>query len=59
LLLYPLSAVRFYRYVRSRGVPPRTALEYTVAGTLAKVPHLVGIVRYALHRGQVRLIEYK
>jgi N-acetylglucosaminyl-diphospho-decaprenol L-rhamnosyltransferase len=59
LLLYALSAVRYYRFVRSRDVPPRTAFEYTVAGTLSKFPHLVGIVRYAMHRGPVRLIEYK
>jgi GT2 family glycosyltransferase len=59
LLLYLLSSVRYYRYVRGREVPPQTAFEYTVAGTLSKFPHLVGIVRYALHRGPVRLIEYK
>jgi hypothetical protein len=59
LLLYALSAVRYYRYIRSRDVPPRMAFEFTVAGTLSKLPHLVGIVRYALHRGPVRLIEYK
>ena len=59
LLLYAVSAVRYYRYVRSREVPPRTAFEYTIAGTLSKFPNLIGIVRYALHRGPARLIEYK
>ena len=39
--------------------PPGDAAAYTVAGTLAKFPQLVGIVKYALHRGPVRLIEYK
>ena len=59
LLLYPLSAVRFYRSVRGRGVPSRDAAAYAVACTLSKCPHLIGIVKYALHRGPVRLIEYK
>ncbi|HEY1381858.1 MAG TPA: glycosyltransferase family 2 protein, partial [Gemmataceae bacterium] len=59
LLLYPLSFVRFYRYVRGRGVPARDAAAYAAACTLSKFPHLVGIVKHALHRGPVRLIEYK
>jgi N-acetylglucosaminyl-diphospho-decaprenol L-rhamnosyltransferase len=59
LLLYAFSTVRYYRYVRGRGVPVRDAVPYSLAGTLSKFPHLVGIVRYALHRGPVRLIEYK
>ncbi len=59
LLLYAFSAVRYYCHIRGRDVPSRTAFEYTIAGTLSKFPHLVGIVRYALHRGPVQLIEYK
>jgi GT2 family glycosyltransferase len=59
LLLYPLSAIRFYRTLRGRHVPVRDAVPYSVACTVSKFPHLVGIVRYALHSGPMRLIEYK
>jgi glycosyltransferase involved in cell wall biosynthesis len=59
LLLYPLSAVRFYRHLRRRGLSRRDATAYAAFCTLSKFPHLIGIVKYALHRGPARLIEYK
>jgi N-acetylglucosaminyl-diphospho-decaprenol L-rhamnosyltransferase len=59
LLLYPVSAIRFYRTLRRRKVATGDALAYTAACAVSKFPHLVGIVKFMRHRGPARLIEYK
>jgi GT2 family glycosyltransferase len=59
LLLYPVSAARVYRPLRRRGFAAFDSAAYAVACTLSKWAHLVGIVKYQLHRGPFRLIEYK
>lgn len=59
LLLYPLSAFRFFRAMRRRGVSRYDAAVYSAACTIAKFPQLIGILRYDCSRGPQRLIEYK
>lgn len=59
---YACSAGRAYRTVRGRGRPARDARLAAMLYTLGKVPELLGVLRFHLHRMLRRrpgLIEYK